>query len=329
MMLMGSTNTSTPLAISQIYGILDMIMFLNGRFISPTIVLLGLFNNILVVIVLSLPQYRNNACCLFLKILAMVDSVTLIALGVILTENIMSTMIGTIGDPFCALLGFIANFTPVLSSWTIIGITTTRFIAVVFPLKASAFTTMKVARTYMLILIFLFFLLAIPDLIYTRVPSDGATGDDRTFECATLVSDDVLAAYELGHSCLSYFLPLLVLIILNIPIACSLGRRRKDVAGMVASAGASKEDRTVMLMVMVVTVTFFLLVVPFVFHVLVWYVLSSFHELDAQQVKYSNFSYTITTILYALNCSINFLLYFIACKRFRKDFIAILKCECR
>jgi hypothetical protein len=319
--------STRPVDISQIYDVLDMIMYLNGRYISPTIVLLGLFNNILVVIVLSLPQYRNNACCLFLKILAMVDSVTLIAFGFVITENVMSTMIETIGDPFCAVLGFISNFTPELSSWTIVAITLTRFIAVVFPLKASVLTTFEAARCYMLLLVSLFFLLAIPDLIYSRVPGGGTTGADRTFECAMLVSQDILAAYELGHSFLAYFTPLLLLIILNLAIAFKLWRRKSDVAGIGKKVTDNKEDRAVMVMVMVVTFTFFLLVVPFVFHILVWYILSSFYELDEQQVKLSNFSYIITAILYVLNCSTNFFLYFITCRRFRNDFVAILKCK--
>ncbi|XP_064619604.1 C-C chemokine receptor type 9-like [Lineus longissimus] len=182
-------------------GLLDILLSLqhiSGIFLAPIIAIVGCTNNILVFIVLSLPQYRKHVSCLYLRVLAIVDSVTLLAIAAIMTKDATPTLIAKLGDPFCMILGFVINFTPELSSWIIVAITSTRFIAVVFPLKAATWTTSKSAKIYLISLVVVFTGFATPDLIYTRVPR-GLTGG-HPFECVMLsplmASTSVTASYH-------------------------------------------------------------------------------------------------------------------------------------
>jgi hypothetical protein len=142
---------------------IDVFLDISGSYVTPITVIFGCVNNILVLVVLSLPQYNKHVTCLYLRVLAVFDTITITCLGVVLTNNVMATLILKIGTPFCATLSFLLNSTPELSSWMILAITGTRFIAVAFPLKAAAWTTLRGATIFIALGVLAFFLLALPD----------------------------------------------------------------------------------------------------------------------------------------------------------------------
>jgi hypothetical protein len=316
----------TEQAESDVFDSIDLFFYFNSQYIVPFIVIVGCVNNIFVLVVLSLQQYRKHVNCLYLKCLAMFDTVTLVAVGLFVPENVIPTLTATLGDPFCAIMGFIVNFTPEVSSWVIVAITFTRFIAVVYPLEAAAWATFRAARFYLLGIFLLLFIAAVPDLILNRIPPTGETS--LNFGCHMLMSEASLEAYHTAHMLIACVIPILILCILNVPIIYKMVKRGKETAEMRVTSKDSKDEAMVITMAMAVTIAFFLLVIPYVFHFVIWYFLSSVYMLDAVQVKQRLLSYTITNDLFAINCSINFLLYFIACRRFRQDFKSILLCRC-
>jgi hypothetical protein len=306
---------------------IELFFRINGRYLLPLIVIVGCVSNVFVLIVLSLKQYRQHASCLYLQWLAVFDSVTLVIIGIIATENDMSSrLVATLGDPFCAIVGFVINLTPEMSSWTIVGIAFTRFIAVVYPLKAAMWSTFKAAKIYLVSMFIVLGIAALPDLFLSRAPpSDEIV---LNFGCIMLMSEQMLELYHTIHMLLACAIPVIFLCVLNIPIIYQMNKRGKDTAAMRSTVSENKDEKIVITLAMVVTIAFFILVIPYVFHFVIWYFLSSVYMLNESQMKQRTLSYTITNDLFAVNCSVNFILYFVACKRFREDFRAVLLCRC-
>jgi hypothetical protein len=311
---------------------IELFLYLNSHYLVPAIVIFGCVNNIFVLVVLSLSQYRKHVSCLYLRCLAVFDTMSLVAVGLLSSENAMPTLAETLGDVFCAVLGFSINLTPEMSSWIIVGITFTRFVAVVYPLQAAAWSTFRAAKIFLLCLFVTFLLAAIPDLLYNRVPR----GDKMAlnFGCVMLMDKHALDTYHTIHMVVGVVIPVIFLLILNAPIAFKLITRNKDNINTSSTTTGragnpkTKEEKMVIMMAMVVTVAFFFLVVPYVFHFIIWYFVSSIYELDRDRIQQRTLSYIIVNDLFAVNCSVNFLLYFITCQRFRADFKSVLLCRC-
>jgi hypothetical protein len=304
------------------HDIIDFILLIITQYVAPAVAISGCINNVFIVMILSLPQYRKHVSCLYLRILAVIDSVTIVAMAIIMTGNTMAKMVSLFGEPFCAVISFVVNFTPELSSWSVVAITGIRFIAVVFPLQAAAWTTFKAAKIYCISAGLIFFTFAVPDLIYSRVRRE----DQHQFGCVNIMKpQDVFIAYDLSHTVVSFVLPFFVLLFLNSFIFLSMGRRKLEIEQM-RDAKENKEDRNVMVMVMAVTLTFLVAVLPFVVHFLVW------ETIDVTSspvlIKQRTFSYIISLLFYEINCSINFFLYFVTCKKFRQDIESFLLCRC-
>jgi hypothetical protein len=302
---------------------INIFFYINSRHFVPAIVIFGSINNIFVLVILSLPQYRKHVSCLYLKCLAIFDTVSLITVGLLSSENALPVLTATLGDAFCALIGFAINFTPEMSSWIIVAITFTRFLAVVYPLHAKSWTTFRAAKTYLAFLFLTFFLSAIPDILYNRIPSDGIV---LNFGCVMMMEEVHLEIYHTTHMIVGVGIPIFLLLILNIPIIYKLARRQKEIV-VLTTTTPNKDEGMVIMMTMVVTLAFFVLGAPYVFHFIIWYFVSSIYALDNTQLRQRTLSYTIIIDLFAINCSINFLLYFVTCKRFRTDFKTLLLCR--
>jgi general stress protein CsbA len=133
-----NATDSLPVTYHQLSGVIDVLLDINGKYLVPIIVISGFINNAFVLVLLSASQYKQHVSCLYLRTLAVFDIIVLIIVGIAATNKVMETLILYLGDPFCAGIGFLSNFAPENASWIIVGITFTRFVAVVYPLKASS-----------------------------------------------------------------------------------------------------------------------------------------------------------------------------------------------
>jgi hypothetical protein len=121
----------------EIPDILDAILYVIGSYVIPVVVCLGAVNNMIILVIMSSARYRNIVSCFYLRFLAVCDTLTL-ATGaqVYITEYAFVTLATMFGNGYCAQLLFFAYFPTNLPNWTLVVMTFTRFIAVVFPLHA-------------------------------------------------------------------------------------------------------------------------------------------------------------------------------------------------
>jgi hypothetical protein len=302
--------------------VLDLALFINGTFVVPALVIFGFINNLLVLIVMSLPHYKKNVTCLYLRVLAIFDTLTLVfASAPALTESATKLLIDKFGEPFCKWFLFVAYGAPAMSILTIVAITFVRFVAVVFPFKARVLASFRAAK-YVNVTLFVFSVgYGSPGLIYGTTPAEGPVIQcvyDRRFRGRV--------AYELSYPIVFDMVLLVVLIVFNTGIFYRMKTRKQDLTG--AKSKVEQDDKSVMVMVTVVTITFMILIVPWLLYIAIWDAMAAKGALTFYQMKQRYFTYTVASTCYTVNCSINFLLYVICCRKFRQDFKHLLQCKC-
>jgi hypothetical protein len=242
-------------------------------------------------------------------------------MAIVMTGDTMSVLIKTLGDSFCGLMNFSAFFLTSMSNWTIVIMTFTRFVAVVYPFRVALWCTAKAAKTYIFGILFAFTMWALPAGLFTKAPRSTAL---TAFQCVFQMPVELATAYEVGHSALAQVLPFILIVIFNSCISLSMRQRTEEVKSMTSHTTENRDEAMVKTMVIAVTVVYLILVLPYVFQVTVWQVLIMLKNLEGFQMQQRYFSYSVTTTLYAVNCAVNFYLYCICCKKFRQDFKNII-----
>jgi hypothetical protein len=301
--------------------ILDLIISINGTFFIPAIAIFGFISNVLVLVVLSMSQYRKNVNCFYLRFLAVSDNLNLIGISIALIKGAMKELMELGGDPFCKVFLFIAYFASPMTTITIVAITFNRFLAVVFPLKAGGLTTFRGAKLYYVSVLVLCSTYGSPGLIFGQVPQE-----DPVLRCGYDGRFTGRGSYELSFTVL-VMLTFFLLIGLNACIFYDLKKRKTELEA--AKSKENKDDKAVMAMVTVVTVTYIILTSPWVLQIIVWESVLPKGDLTIYQIKQRYFSYIMCSTCYAINYSTNFLLYVICSRRFRHDFMRILRCSFR
>jgi hypothetical protein len=294
---------------------LDITVHILSNYVCPVIVIVGCLNNVFILVVMSLPRYRNIVSCLYLRVLALSDTCNVLGVGTVAIGNTFQLLIVRFGDAFCKGLQFTGYFVSNISTWTIVLMTLTRFIAVVFPLRAKSWCTVKAARCYIGITITVFITWAILPAIYSKAPRSKSL---TALQCIIDISPTAFAVYENLHNVLSIVIPFFTKIKLlhyQRPAEPEIGRMTSE---------KGQGERMVMAMVLAVTVVFLVLLFPYLIQTLVWRLLVLLGYLDEYKIKQMAFSYLITMVIHSFNYACNFYLYCICCTRFRRDFYEIV-----
>jgi hypothetical protein len=315
-----ASNGSSPGNINvrvEIPDIRDAILYVIGSYVMPVVVCLGAVNNIIILVIMSSARYRNIVSCFYLRFLAVSDTLTLATAAQMFVTDAFATLATMFGNGYCAQLLFFAYFPTNLSNWTLVVMTLTRFIAVVFPLHAARWCSMKIAKVEVVVMAIIFGIFASPNAIYGR----RATIDESKlqFSCYKAFSVKFAFIYSISHSTICQIVPFVLIVIFNLCIVYKMRHRKCDLGDLVVAKQQSKDETMVTVMVIVVTVTFLILVAPYVATVVIWEFIYANADLSASMMKRRYFSYYISGLLYSVNNSINLYLYCICGKRFRND----------
>jgi hypothetical protein len=298
--------------------IFDHISFLINRYVFPFLVACGFFNNILVLIVMSRNRYKKIVSCFYLRSLAVFDIVNMVWFGQGNVSSVMSAGAAAIGDIFCIEVFILSYFATNASNWTTVLMTYTRFVAVVFPLKVTAWCTLKAAHIYMTVFVLFFAAVSsVQCILWVR-----SSGGNPTYYCYMTLSAEHANIYARVHSVMSQIIPFLLILIFNCGIFLKLRIHTKE--DIEIKDRSSKEERAAMTLVMVASVVFLLCVFPYVVVICIL----DYGYLDANlktayQRKFTIFSLNVATTLYCSNSIVNFYLYCICCKKFRDDLVSM------
>ena len=225
----------------------------------------------------------------------------------------------------CKVMNYLNNVALFSSVWLVVLMTVERCIAVIWPLKISGWVTKKRAR---IVVSILYVVMAAFNSVYLIIVTSIPTRLKNRNEC--IIDESHMPFYKSIWSVIDMvfyaYIPQIHIFILNIVIIMKLARATKEQAEMRNAAKSEQSQGQVTAMLLMVSITFFVLTNPYtIFHLCiqndVWNYMVSARSY-AQYVLVN----TLLRLLADLNHCINFLLYVATGKRFREDITQSFRC---
>ena len=334
-------------------SMLDAVSIGVVQWVTPITVTLGLLGNILTFLVMTRKKNRRISCCVYMAVLAVTDSYTLI--------SYMGFTACTLGPsaPICRNLmacrisGYLMGTTNVAGTMLLVALTIDRFMAVRFPLKARIYCTPRRARIFSAIVLVFCFIYNIPHIFFAgffQAPTGPA--------CLLLINGGQI--YSGINIVVVVVVPFMVLLVLNMMIiqvirersrpyvddeeevvsqTSSQDRRKSSGAALRTHAGGrpgsvgdileevtrkKERDKQLTRMLLFVTFAYVILTAPQYTR----QTLQLMINFSTSPESHSIFTF-ITAIfirLYYMNFAINFYLYFFTGSKFRMDLFRMLCC---
>ena len=303
-----------------------------GQFIrsvlSVFVCSLGIMGNAIAFCVTCRKSMRSTSSFLFLSILSVVDLLTLAfyllhTLNRYYMNNILDSSV------YCKTADYFYFTAKYTSVWTVVAITTERFLVIRYPLQSA---TMRRRRLHIMAAVSLIFLMSIfnlPILWYFELKQDrkvcGYNYDDYR---------EFLQVWSwVSEGCIYAYVPIIILVTLNSLIihfvSKSLSSRKESARNrndsIISGKCAHAHEKQVTRMVMAVSFTFILTTLPIAILQPVEHVYLDKNDV----VNYATFAMVgyLTQFLGLLNHAVNFLLYLVAGERFRKEFRDMVFCK--
>ena len=286
---------------------------------TTLVVLVGCVSNTLAFLVIASSKMRRQSTGWYILSLAIVDTLVLI------TERISSLIDPRLdyivrgSDITCRSVFYIKYAAKLLSAFIIVAINIERFAVVVFPFQGH-----KVARTRVAVLLISIF--TIISFSFTSYSLDSLMFVYK-YGCVipTAKSDVYLYGSLIVDIGLGEILASLVVVILSIgtSIALSRAKRHRDLATLDSrSCPQTLRERQVTIMLLVISAAFVILKLP---HTLFWvprFVHTHDHTFPHDMFRQA---LDVTYVIALVNYAINFYLYCVSGRAFRKDFIELAR----
>ena len=285
---------------------------------DPLIMFIGLFGNILSVILMRRGSFRKMSSGVYLLFLSASDlSFNLLNFSVWLPGIAMDFYIGSF-DVMCKLIVYIEKICVQTSSWMIVAVTLERAIAVALPHRAKVISTRKKAWVVSCVITAFVSLLNIYQLFIMGVVEDGGCFftdefNDKLEGIAFAVTD--LLMYSLG--------PSIILIACNCVLVTKLKESQKFRASVGSGDAVDNDTTKIVMMVVIISCAFVVFTVPHSCFIISDFIPAEYLWLPTTRELW----FTICLSLLGVNHSINFFLYFMTGPKFRKEFWSLLKCN--
>ncbi len=294
----------------------------------PVIFVIGMLGNIFSLIIMGKKSNQRSSCSIYLMVLALSDCIVILLnfYGWVLSDIIGFLNYAKMQFQWdCILTTYLLYSSSMNGMLNIIAMTFDRWIAVCYPLKASAVCTRHRAKVTA-------FVLAIVCLVF-----------NISHIFTTKKSFGICTGYAIGglfsavHSWLSIavyaVVPFILLMVMNVMIIKSIRtsfvfQGTSSFKGKIVSSVNSTKyhDRQLTVMLLTVSFVFLLLTLPQYCRL----VAAKIWNYKASQRDYEIYLivHLLTNRLLLLNSAINFFLYCLGGSRFRKDLIGLIMCCC-
>ncbi|XP_064635612.1 probable G-protein coupled receptor 139 [Lineus longissimus] len=233
-----------------------------------------------------------------------------------------------LGRWYCPFYWFLSYHIYGLSNWVVACMTFDKFIAVCFPLKACTWCTKTRAKISAVLIVLSIAALNAPNLL---TEPDIENIKLRLGKKTCLWKRKYVAGWypeiiDMLFATLSLGLPLLIVVVLNLAIVSRVFGRKGDQERMGVVQAKSDGNNQALVLLFIVTGVFVGTNLPWIIDNLVWAYLI---ELVTGQPYSTNYrlyrmrpvSYECVLFLIFANSSINFYIYCLGCRKFRKDLV--------
>ena len=266
-------------------------------------------------------RMKTSSSCFYIVNLAVCDSLVIFCKGGFFLLKQFQIDLGHWG---CKIAMYIINVSLCWSVWLVVLMTGERFIAIVWPLKAMAWLSVKRAQ---LMVVVVYITMAAFNSAYLMV----TTSQDKNGQAVCVPQGQYAAFFNKTwipmETSLVTYIPQIMIFLLNVSMILKIKEARRKQAEL---RGESQENYgQVTAMLLTVSSTFFLLTSPLsIFQILVK---QGIWNYMATPYSYSVYLLvnTILRLLADLNHCINFLLYVASGKSFRKEIRKLCICSWR
>ena len=291
----------------------------------PVLVVLGLVGNTLSFLVMSSPNYNCKAFNLYLRSLAISDSLTLISeLFTWIDKLTDADLLRYHTSITCKLADFCKSVICLMSSWLIVAFTIDRFLAVCQPLKRQILCSLERIRFIIILLLILTSASQIFRLVLVeRLDRPGRSPCHASVDLRLLY---FRLDYFLYDILLRFFLPFVVILVCNSFIIMNIVRMSP-----IRRASASWEKRKTNLaiyMLFIVSFVFVITMAPSTILSVTWYVLFESGHRGKTYYKLRPFN-TPFKLLRMTNYAVNIFLYGLTGKEFRTELKKQITCSRR
>nr|XP_053649920.1 probable G-protein coupled receptor B0563.6 isoform X1 [Cherax quadricarinatus]XP_053649928.1 probable G-protein coupled receptor B0563.6 isoform X1 [Cherax quadricarinatus]XP_053649937.1 probable G-protein coupled receptor B0563.6 isoform X1 [Cherax quadricarinatus] len=312
--------------------------------LSPVIISVGVVGNLLTILILMNPKFKAGVTYKYFLILAASDLVALLfSVSVFVHIIHEATLVYATAVWYSYLEDFLANVPLSTSVFTVICITIDRFYSICRPTKFSTIHNEKFARKALLGSLILSVIVWLPVcFLKTPVEVDDCESsyfvppDNRTWWVACMVHDTLTEplylVYSWGRQTIVTFIPLVLMIVLNIMTIkefIRVSKKRKEMKNnsVLSSAAPTlssatevthSHDRNLIRLLFAVVVTFFITMVPAgVFNAM-------YSEYLTSDFEYEVFR-ALANDLEILNHALNFYMYILCSSQIRLTCRALIR----
>lgn len=294
------------------------------KFVSPLLLLAGMFGNLLTILVLIQRKNRTTPTARYLTALAGTD--LLVLWTGLLRQWILYTFdtdVRVFSNTGCKMHVFLVYVGTQCSSWLLVAVTTERFVGTWFPHSFRGCTP-QIASTVIAIIVVCIMTLNVHWFYGMGIYTTVVTSNNATYihtECCPIqdhYKHFIQFTWPWIDLCVFCFIPFTILLIENSCIIAHILKTRKQVAPFVrATAKKSEKAMQVTATLVTLNVVFVICILP----ISIYHVGYAYWMTDEQTTA---LWWAIVNILMYLNNTLNCLLYFLGGSRFRNEVKAIL-----
>ncbi|XP_064651275.1 cysteinyl leukotriene receptor 1-like [Lineus longissimus] len=290
-------------------------------YIQPLIVVLGVVGNVISFRILSLPSYKHQSTCIYMKAMAFSDSMYLCCY--VFQRTFMSIYNHEIrsSDNFkwiCIQFLFWAYFGGLSSSIILQTMSLDRLFALLFPLKAKSWCSVNKARIFVGCMFLVLMVILLP-LNLSRVYQPRLIG----WLCPFHFENDMAASYDHFISIVGTYIPLVIIFISNVGIVVVLKMSEQRRQEMTSDRNSSSNNQVVR-MLLVVSLTFLVLKLPVKIRNAFWTYYTGTNT--PQIVALRRFTVTLSEVVEYCNFAFNTYIYILPVKKFREDAKTVCCC---
>lgn len=285
------------------------------RVLVPILFVFGVCGNVLSFIILKKAQQTSTN--FYLMFVAMSDTFVVIILSSVLFLASIAN-INLVSTFNCLILEGIFIYTAYLSSWSLVAVTTDRFIAVYFPLKAKIYCTRK--RSKMICFLFLVFFFFSTSIVLFGLEKSSKTRriGSTVLNCRgrTIILDFIYTRISKVFDIIMYSaLPATLLLFFNTGIILKVTCENK--VGPTAHTMAKTSKKTTKLL-LTVTTAFIICSMP---QTIISIIASYGKDTYDDDHNLLQLLFDLSSLLVILNHSINFVMYMLTASYFKKSFL--------
>ncbi|XP_064626313.1 P2Y purinoceptor 12-like [Lineus longissimus] len=317
-----STTTSRREETSTLFSVFTVVNFIIVIIIPPVLAVVGGIGNFLSFLLMNQPKYSKSTTCFYMRCLAKFDSVyifgrmilryLLVVASNILLEQAVETY-------FCLFYLSVFYFGCVLSPLLLTIMAIDRFVALTWPLKAANVCTMRRSKQLVFGTTSLGAVLGLIQLLRSHRPELISWYCPYHFKVAAGVFDQVF-------NVVTAYIPIICLLFCNLGIIRAVYKSKRELSHLSNTKRSSSTEKSITSTTVMVTCIFIISKIPMLFEDSFWSY-NSFDPTSKLIVHLKILSINFAILMESLNYCLNFYMYGLSCKRFRKELLIIIMCR--